>query len=169
MLARLCAGVALVTVAACGAPDAATPPSPASSPAAAPQRFADVTAPDFTSAVKVRTFDPAAKSTVVEPIIFMEGARYCASFGVSAVDGRCSQPVVIEDSHTKVALPLAAKVSLRLDRGGDDRCLGTMTTGATCAATAAAFAAAVREQGEMPARVTVRGGEVVALAQLYVS
>jgi hypothetical protein len=170
-LARACAAATLASLTACGAtPQAQPTPATTSSPSPAPatrQKFADATAADYASAVKVLTFDPAERSTVVELIIFMPGPDYCASFGVSPIDIRCGRDYVVEDSHTKVALPLSATVKLRTTRGGDDRCIGTMASGGTCKATMASFATALRELPEMPARLTVRNGEVVTLAQIY--
>jgi hypothetical protein len=171
--AGFAAAVALASAAACGgtptgrpAPSPAVPVSPAP---AAKQRFADATAADYTSAVKVLSFDPDVRSVVVELVIFMPGPDYCASFGVSPVDARCGRDYVVEDSHTKVGLPLAAKATLRTTRGGDDRCIGTMAAGGTCKATVDSFAAALHETPGMPARLTVRNGEVVTLAQIYTS
>jgi len=164
-IARVCAAAALAAVAGCGAPaEVTTVPEPTPS---VPRRFADVTAPDFRTPVKVLGFDPAAASTVLEPIVFLRGADYCASFGVSPVDERCSREYVVEDSHTKVVFPLDPKVRLRVTRNGDADCVGGFDEGGSCPATTAAFAAAVKETPDMPARVTVRGGVVVELAQLY--
>jgi hypothetical protein len=147
----------------CGGPDReepslVTPSAPA---------FADFGAPDVASAVEVLAFDPVAASTVVEPIVFMTGADFCASYGIAPDDSRCHRAYVIEESRTKVTLPLDPQVRLRTTRHGESACRGTLSTGATCGATMATFAEAVKAKPEMPARITVRGGIVVDLAQLY--
>lgn len=154
----------LLAVASCGDPDLENPPVVASPSAPV---FADLTAPEVAAAVSVLAFDPVAASTVIEPIVFLTGRDYCASFGVSPADPRCSRGHVVEESRTKVTLPLDPQVRLRTTRDGDQACRGTITTGATCPATMSVFAAAVHAHPGLPARVTVSGGVVVGLAQLY--
>ena len=162
---RACACVAAVVLAlaGCASPDVETPP--VVSPSA--PVFADLTAPDVSSAVAVLAFDPVAASTVIEPIVFLTGHDYCTSFGVSPADPRCTRGYVIEESRTKVTLPLDPQVRLRTTRDGEKACRGTVAAGATCPATMATFATAVRARPAMPARITVRGGVVAELAQLY--
>jgi hypothetical protein len=158
-------GAALMccVLAACGRPDPEQPPVVSSS---APV-FADLTAPDVASAVEVLAFDPVAASTVVEPIVFMAGGDFCTSYGITPDDARCRRAYVVEESRIKVTLPLDPQARLRTTRDGDSACRGTLTTGATCPATIKEFAAAVKARPEMPARITVRGGVVAELAQLF--
>ena len=161
--AVLGAALTCCVLAACGQPDLEQPPVVSSS---APV-FADLTAPDVASAVEVLAFDPVAASAVVEPIVFMAGSDFCTSYGISPDDSRCRRAYVVEESRTKVTLPLDPQVLLRTTRNGDKACRGTLTTGATCPATMKEFAAAVKTRPEMPARITVRGGVVAELSQLF--
>jgi hypothetical protein len=161
--AGACTAAVGLALAGCGSPGLEKPP--VVSPSA--PVFADLTAPDVTSAVAVLAFDPVAASTVIEPIVFLTGHDFCASFGVTPADSRCARGFVLEESRTKVTLPLDPQVRLRTTRDGDKACRGTAATGATCPATMTAFAAAVRARPAMPARITVRGGVVADLAQLY--
>jgi hypothetical protein len=162
---RAVLGIILVScvLAGCGRPDRERPPVVSSS---APV-FADLTAPDVESAVEVLAFDPVAASAVVEPIIFMAGGDFCTSYGIAPDDPRCRRAYVIEQSRTKITLPLDPQVRLRTARGGDKPCRGTIAAGATCPASMTEFAATVQARPETPARITVRGGVVVGLAQLY--
>lgn len=164
---------ALLTTAACGAtpPPAVTPslpPAPSPTPGAPRPTFADLTHGDATSAVKLFSYDARAHSAVVEPIIFMDGPAYCKKFRVKAGDPRCEREWTTEESHTRITVPVAAKPRLNAweNAAGDD-CIGTMTTGATCAVSAATFTERAKANPAGFVVMTIRNGTAIKLAELF--
>lgn len=164
---------ALLLIAGCdsatpgsAAPDPATPP-PAVSAAPTPT-FADLTRGDVRSAVKLRGYDAGNRSAVVEPIIFMAGDAFCETYDVDPLDPRCSREWTTEDSRTRITMPLAAKPEFFTWETPDGSvCIESPEDGGACPMTAKAFAAwAADSTGEMLA-ITVRGGVITRLAQIY--
>jgi len=167
---------AVLTTAACGTATATTPSGPASSaavqpstkPAAPTPTFADPTQGSGTTVVKLHSFDAGAGSAVVEPIIFMDGPAYCKAFKLKSSDGRCQREWVSEESHTKITLPVLAKPKLTTwddHQGGD--CIGSMTGGGTCPATAAEFAEWLKQDPGGFAVITTKDGTITHIAQMY--
>ena len=139
------------------------PPTPAPGPT-----FADLTTGSRTSVVKLYSYDAAAQSAVVEPIIFLDGPAFCKAFKIKSSDGRCQRDWVSEESHTKVTLPVQPKPKLtQWDDHKDGDCIGTMTTGAVCPATPAEFADWLKDNPKGFAVVTTADGTVTKIAQMY--
>ncbi|MEV4641376.1 hypothetical protein AB0J80_28935 [Actinoplanes sp. NPDC049548] len=137
---------------------------PGGGPAGARDPFPDVTR-DGSATVLLLSFDPRARSAVVEPAVFLPGPDYCEAFGISPIDVRCAQEIAIEGDKTRVTLPLAAEPELRGVGDGDTECLGSMTGGATCAVTPAYIQDLAKADAAVS--VTVRDGVLVRIAELY--
>ena len=175
-LAAVVLAAALLSAAGCdaagrreppAAPSSKAPSSKAPSPAPGPT-FADLTTGSKTSVVKLYSYDAAAHSAVVEPVIFLDGPSFCEAFKLTSSDPRCQQDWADEESHTKVTLPVRPKPALtQWDDHRDGDCIGGIATGAVCPATPAEFAAWLKAGPNGFAVVTTVDGTVTKIAQLY--
>ena len=163
---------AVLTTAACATtPPAAAPsfaPSPSHAPAPPRPTFADLTRGDSTSVVKLYAYDPAAHSAVVEPIIFMDGPAFCRKFQIKKGDPRCDREWTTEESHTRITVPVIAAPRLNAweNPAGDD-CIGSMTTGGTCAVSVATFTRRAKANPEGFTVITLHDGVATKLAEMY--
>jgi hypothetical protein len=181
---KLLAVVLVLVAGGCGTgtPDASASPAPvsvssapvSSAPSAsgkpAPQpRFADLTQGSTTSVVKLHGYDPANASTVVEPIIFMTGDAYCRVFKIKRSDGRCvNHAYVTEESHTKVTVPIAAKVKYYTwEDSNGDVCIDAPEKGGTCPMTQREFAAWFKLNRQAMVAVATENGELTRMAVVY--
>jgi hypothetical protein len=168
----LAMATAVLATAACGtnAPSATPSFAPPPSTAPAPPRpsFADLTRGDSTSVVKLYAYDPTADSAVVEPIIFMDGPAFCRKFKVKAGDPRCDREWTTEESHTRVTVPVVAKPRLNAweNAAGDD-CIGTLTTGSTCAVSVTTFTKRAKANPAGFVVITVKAGVATKLSEMY--
>jgi hypothetical protein len=170
----LAVAAAVLATAACGVtatPPAATPssvPAPSTVPAPPRPAFADLTRGNSTSVVKLYVYDAKAHSAVVEPIIFMDGPAFCKKFKVKKGDPRCGREWTTEESHTRVTVPVVARPRLNAweNAAGDD-CIGSMTTGSTCAVSLATFAKRAKANPEGFVVITVQNGFATKLAEMY--
>lgn len=145
-------------------------PQPGPSPSAASPKptFADVSRGDTDSVVRLRAYDPAADSAVVEPTVFMQGPDFCVAFRLPDDDPRCDQEWTTEDSHTKVTLPVDGHARLLTVHGGDPTCIGGTTGAGSCPLTAEAFGALLRHSGgDLLIKLRTEDGTVVEMAELY--
>ncbi|MEV4639752.1 hypothetical protein AB0J80_20580 [Actinoplanes sp. NPDC049548] len=159
--------IALAVLAGCSTPGKPQPgPSPS---AAAPQpSFADVSRGDTDSVVRLRAYDPAARSAVVEPTVFMQGPDFCTAFRLPEDDPRCDQEWTTEDSHTKVTLPVEEDVRLLSHGAGDPACIGQGTGAGTCPVTPETFGMMLRRDGgDLLVKLRTEDGRVVEMAELY--
>jgi len=135
-------------------------------PSQVPATFPELTG-DTGTTVKLISLDFETRAAVVEPILFLPGRDYCTKLHIPRTDTRCSQEYVIENSNTKVSLPIAAKVKLTNIGDGSVDCYGTMTTGATCPATEADYTRAMREGTETLVYLKLQSGAITGIAELY--
>jgi hypothetical protein len=159
--------IALTVLAACGTTEE---PQPGPSPSAVSPKptFADVSRGDTDSVVRLRAYDPAAASAVVEPTVFMQGPDFCVAFRLPDDDPRCDQEWTTEDSHTKVTLPVDDHARLLTVRGGDPECIGAKTGAGSCPLTGAAFRALLRHSGgDLLVKLRTEDGTVMEMAELY--
>jgi hypothetical protein len=175
LAAVVLAGTVLAT-AACGTGDETAPPATPSSAAAEPSRtpaapqptFADPSHGSTTSVVKLYSYDAAAHSAVVEPIVFMDGGDFCKKFKIKSSNPRCQLEWTTEDSHTKITVPVSRKPRLNAwDNGQGGDCIGTMITGSTCSTSPAAFARWLKENPQGFAVITTEDGTITKIAQMY--
>ena len=163
---------ALLTAAGCGfaGPDASGPASsaPVSKAPAPGPTFADLTTGSKSSAVRLYSYDAAAHSAVVEPIIFLDGTAFCKAFKIKPSDPRCQRDWEDEESHVKVTVPVAAKPKLtQWDNHRDGDCIGSMTGGGICPATEAEFAAWLKDNPGGFAVITLVAGTITKIAEMY--
>ncbi|MEV6636963.1 hypothetical protein AB0M54_40135 [Actinoplanes sp. NPDC051470] len=122
--------------------------------------FADLTRGSTVSAVKLFAYEPAARSAVVEPIIFMGGAAYCKTYQVKRTDTRCQEEWTTEKSRRKVTMTVAAKPALLTWQGEDgDVCAESLAdgSGGTCPISAPESRTAWRSASTLlPVRPNVR-------------
>lgn len=164
---------AVLTTAACGStPPAAAPsfapPPPRAVPAPPQPTFADLTRGDATSVIKLYAYDAKAHSAVVEPIVFMDGPAFCQKFKVKAGDPRCDREWTTEESHTRITVPVSAEPRLNAweNAAGDD-CIGSMTTGGTCAVSAATFTERAKANPGGFVVITIKDGVATKLAEMF--
>ena len=122
-----------------------------------------------TAVVKLSSYDPAAHVVVAEPVLYLSGPDYCTLFKIKQTDGRCELEYTIVESHLRVTLPAAARPALTTydDPNGEGVCIGSMTGGGTCPAKPAAFAKWLKTNPQGLAAVTISGGVVTKLAEMY--
>jgi len=135
-------------------------------PSQLPPTFPELTG-DTGTTVRLLSVDFKTRAAVVEPIMFLPGPDYCTKLHIPRTDTRCVQDYVIENSNTKVTLPIAEKVKLTNIGDGSDDCYGTMTTGATCPATEADYTKAVRPDADMLVYLKLQSGTIARIAELY--
>ncbi|GAB2602376.1 hypothetical protein Aab01nite_62660 [Paractinoplanes abujensis] len=134
--------------------------------------FTDLTRGDATSVVTLHSYDAGRASAVVEPLLFMTGEAYCRTFKIPRTDGRCTyHAYVTEDSHTKVAVPIAPGVKyFTWEAPNGDVCIKEAAKGGVCPMTAPEFArwfSDNKDSGETMVAVTVEGGAVTRMALVY--
>ena len=175
-LSTIVLAAVVLTTAGCANPTSKAPlitPSSAavkpSTKAAAPQpTFADPLRDNTTSVVKLYSYNAAAGSAVVEPIIFMDGPAFCKAFKLKSGDPRCQREWTTEESHTKITVPVVQQPRLTTwdDHEGGD-CIGSMTTGSTCPTSASEFAKWVEDNPEGFAVITTNDGTITKIAEMY--
>lgn len=136
-------------------------------PAAGPS-YVDITQGDSSTAAMLYSFDAAARSAVIEPVIFMEGPSFCQKYRIRATDGRCARDWVLVQSHQKVAVPVSADVKLFTAESDTEDCVGSIDQGGSCPVTAAKFSSmAAAGKDNFLVHVTVKAGTVTRIAQEY--
>lgn len=153
-------------LAACSSPDPVSPAPTASSSVAPTPTFTDVFRGDSSSVVRLRAYDPRARSVVVEPVVFLQGPDYCAAYHVSGTDPRCDRDWVTEDSRTKTTLPVSTKAELLSVRGGEAECIGDDGAG-TCPLPRDERVRWSTGDPDLLLRLTVRDGTATRLAELF--
>jgi len=164
---------AVLTTAGCSTPTRTPAPAHSSAaavkPPASQPTFADPLSDSTTSVVKLYSYDAAAGSAVVEPIIFMDGPAFCKAFKLKSSDPRCEREWTTEESHTKITVPVVPDPKLTTwddHKGGD--CIGSMTTGGTCATSASEFAKWLKGNPEGFAVITTKDGMITKIAQMFI-
>jgi predicted Ser/Thr protein kinase len=135
----------------------------------APVKFPDLSGPGkVSSAVKLYAYDASAHAVVAEPILFLSGSDYCTMFKIKKSDGRCELDWTTVDSHLKISLPTSDKVALFTweDPDGDVDIDG-FAGGGTSPQKPSAFAGWVKDSKGGLATITLTGGSVTRMAQLY--
>lgn len=166
--------VAVLAVGGCAAQPGTTPinespaPKASTTPAAPQPSFADLTRGNTKSVVKMYAYDAKHRSAVVEPILFLTGDEFCTKFKVKRTDPRCEREWTIEESHTKVTMPVAGNPKiLNWDDGQGNVCIEEPADGGTCPMSEKAFADWIAESpGEMVS-VSTRDATVVRMALIY--
>jgi len=131
-------------------------------------RFPDLTGKGTAAAVaKLYSYDPAAQVAVVEPVLFLTGPDYCTLFKIKQTDARCEQEYTIIESHLRVTFPVTARPALTTWNDPNGDCVGSMTSGGTCPTKPAAFASWLKDNPRGLVAVTISGGVVTRLAQMY--
>jgi serine/threonine protein kinase len=128
--------------------------------------FTDVRTGRTKSIVKVRAYYPKTRSIVVEPVLFMTGEEYCATFQLEpSPDAPCEQAWLTEDSRMAVTLPTSATPKLTSVFDDPGRCAGDPVTVGTCTITADKLATRLGAGGL--AEVTTTNGVVTSVAEVY--
>ncbi|BCJ48863.1 hypothetical protein Asp14428_03380 [Actinoplanes sp. NBRC 14428] len=165
---RLLPLVALALLAACTSTGEPRPAPSSAAPTGSPRpTFADVSRGDTDSVVRLRAYEPRARSVVVEPTIFMQGPDFCTAFALPESDPRCNLEWTTEDSKTKVTLPVDAGARLLTMNGGDPDCLDDKSMAGTCRLTETQFSALLKNSGDLLVRLRTRDGTVVQMAEVY--
>jgi predicted Ser/Thr protein kinase len=138
----------------------------AEEPAESAPTFTDVREGSTRSTVKVRGYYPRSRSIVVEPVLFMTGDEYCATFGLEpSPDTPCEQAWLTEDSRMTVTLPTSAAPKLTSTFDDPERCAGDPVTVGTCTITADKLATRLGTGGL--AEITTKDGVVTGVAEVY--
>jgi hypothetical protein len=175
-LSAVVLAAAVLMTAACGTGAPTTPsaaPSsaagnPSTEPAAPQPTSAAPTHGSTTSVVKLYAYDAAARSAVVEPIIFMAGPDFCKKFKVKSSDPRCDREWTTEESHAKITVPVSSAAKLTTwDDHKDGDCIGSMTSGGICPTSTSEFTKWVKENPEGFVVITTRDGTITKIAEMY--
>ncbi|MCO8273980.1 serine/threonine protein kinase [Actinoplanes sp. TRM 88003] len=131
-----------------------------------PLTFTDVRTGSTKSIVKVRGYNPKARSVIVEPVLFLTGDEYCQTFNLASTsDNPCEQAWVTEDSRMAVTLPTAATPELTSTFDDPERCAADPVTVGTCRITPGQLAERLGTEGLV--ELTTRNGTVTTMAEVY--
>ena len=131
-------------------------------------RFPDLAGKAHAAAVaKLYSYDPAAHVAVAEPVLYLTGPDYCTLFKIKQTDGRCEQEYTVIESHLRVTVPVTARPALTTWNDPTGACRGSMTGGGTCPTGPAAFASWLTDNPQGLVAITISGGVVTRLAQMY--
>ena len=168
----------VVILTGCAAPTKSTTgtgPSPASSaskPAPKPTpTFADVTKGDSDTAAMLYSYDAAAHSAVLMPVLFMDSSTYCKTFKVKSSDPRCQREWVLEESHIKATVPVSPGVKLlgaTVPGDEDQDCVGSIEKGGSCPVSLKQFKQMAKEAGNnFLVRISIEDGTITRIAEEY--
>jgi serine/threonine protein kinase len=133
-------------------------------PASAGPTYVDVRYGRTNSTAKLLSFDPGALSAVIEPIILMPGPDYCRKYGVPVTQPRCQQNWTIEDSQSKIDLPVSPEVVVSTTRDGDQGCLHDNS--GTCPLPLPELAGWLKLHPQALTSITSTDGVVTGMAEL---
>ncbi len=137
------------------------PPAPGPS-------YPDVTQGDSSTAAMLYSFDAAAHSAVIEPVVFMDAAAFCKKYRIRADDGRCGQDTVLVRSYQKAAVPVSPGVKLFRAVTDDGECIGSINEGGSCPVNTATFSSmAAANKVNFLVHVTIKAGTVTRIAEEY--
>jgi len=164
-------GCAAPTPANTGAGPAPTP-SASSGPAPKPTpTFADVTKGDSETAAMLYSYDAAAHSAVLMPVLFMDSDTYCKKFKIKPSDDRCEhQEWVLEESHVKATVPVSPSVKLLSATvvSDDQDCVGSIEKGGACPVSLTKFQELAKAAGnDFLVHISVKGGTITRIAEEF--
>ena len=164
-------GCAAPTPANTGAGPAPTP-SASSGPAPKPTpTFADVTKGDSETAAMLYSYDAAAHSAVLMPVLFMDSSTYCKTFKIKSSDPRCQREWVLEESHVKATVPVSPSVKLlgaTVPGDEDQDCVGSIEKGGSCPVSLKQFKQMAKEAGNnFLVRISIEDGTITRIAEEY--
>jgi hypothetical protein len=151
-------------------PTASRSPAPKTSvkPPAPGPSYADVTQGDSSTAALLSTFDAAAHSAVIEPVIFNDGPSFCKTYRIKSSDERCQHDWVLVQSHQRVAVPVSPDVKLFTAFSDTEDCAGSIAKGGSCPVSTAKFAAmAAADKKDFLVHVTLKAGTVTRIAEEF--
>ncbi|WP_433789887.1 serine/threonine-protein kinase [Actinoplanes sp. CA-252034] len=103
---------------------------------------------------------------IAEPAEYPTGAEYCRRLELTSP--KCGNRYVPVTSGLRAALPIAARPVYRDFRPDRRRCTDAVTLAGTCEVSFEEFATVSDEPSPFAALVTIRGGEVTAVARMNV-